>query len=87
MENGRTGVGPTVAGVSRRRSNESRLFFVAWAARPNHDAPHWPGRFFSLTLSLSQWSKFVLGHANPNLIDDLDVGRLCLFALDAIMVP
>jgi hypothetical protein len=23
------------------------LIFVAWAARPNHDAPHWPGRFFS----------------------------------------
>jgi hypothetical protein len=22
-------------------------YFVAWAARPNHDAPHWPGRFFS----------------------------------------
>src|SRR5882757_5048557 len=28
------------------------------AARPNHDAPHWPGRFFSLTLRLSQLSKF-----------------------------
>jgi hypothetical protein len=26
-----------VAGVSRGRSNESRVFFVAWA-RPNHDA-------------------------------------------------
>jgi hypothetical protein len=29
MEKGRTGVGPIVAGVSRRRSNESR-YFVAW---------------------------------------------------------
>jgi hypothetical protein len=46
-EKGRTGVGPNSAGVSRRRSNESRVFFVAWAARPNHDAPHWPGRFLS----------------------------------------
>ena len=46
MEKGRTGVGPIVAGVSRRRSNESRVF-CRLAARPNHDAPHWPGRFFS----------------------------------------
>jgi hypothetical protein len=46
MEKGRAGVGPIVAGVSHRRSSESRLF-----SSPGRSCqtmtPHWPGRFFS----------------------------------------
>jgi hypothetical protein len=46
MEKGRAGVGPIVAGVSHRRSSESRLF--SSPRRPGKTmTPHWPGRFFS----------------------------------------
>jgi hypothetical protein len=54
MEKGRTGVGPIVAAVSRRHSNESRLF--SSPGRPGQTMTPLTGRAaFSLTLRLSQW--------------------------------
>ena len=46
MEKGRAGVGPIVAGVSHRRSSESRLFSSPGRSGQTMN-PHWPGRFFS----------------------------------------
>jgi hypothetical protein len=46
MEKGRAGVGPIVAGVSHRRSSESRLFSSPGRSGQTM-TPHWPGRFFS----------------------------------------
>ena len=64
MEKGRTGVGPIVAGVSRRRSNESRLFLSP--GRPGQTMTPLTGRAaFSLTLRLSQWSKFTSRPSTP----------------------
>jgi hypothetical protein len=73
MEKGRAGVGPIVAGVSCRHSNESRLF--SSPGRPGQTmTPHWPGRFFS-NLEL-----IVEMHKPPNfrVIDEICVGPLAL---------
>jgi hypothetical protein len=46
MEKGKAGVGPIVAGVSHRRSSESRLFSSPGRSGQTM-TPHLPGRFFS----------------------------------------